>query len=203
MFYKHIQKRLFITNYSSPTNPKVFIQVSKDNKTLGRMVFELYHNKNPKTANNFLSLCKGDSKEGLTYKGSPFHRVIPGFMAQGGDITDGNGTGGMSIYGRNFPDDNMSVKHYKKHMLSMANSGKNTNGSQFFITFIPCDWLDGNHTVFGEMVEGADVVSAMEKLGSPSGATRSTLKVEDCGEIASENKEGGKNESESAPNKFL
>ena len=179
--YKSLVKRFFASKYSDATNPKVFLSVSKDGKNIGKMVFELYKNHNPKTTANFLSICKGDNK--LTYKNSPFHRVIPGFMAQGGDITNGNGTGGMSIYGRNFPDENMSIKHLQAGMLSMANSGKNTNGSQFFITFIPCPWLDGNHTVFGEIVEGQALLQEIEKEGSQSGKTKSMLKIDDCGEV--------------------
>lgn len=178
-YYKKFLLRNF--SYSDINNPHVFLQVSKNGKTLGKMTFELYHNHNPKTSMNFLSLCKGDKK--LTYKGSPFHRVINKFMAQGGDITKGNGTGGMSIYGRNFPDENMSVKHLKRGMLSMANAGPNTNGSQFFITFIPCDWLNGNHCVFGEIVEGHDVLDAIEACGSQSGKTSADLKIEDCGVV--------------------
>jgi peptidylprolyl isomerase len=171
----------FFSKYSHKDNPKVFIKVQKDGQSIGKLVFELYSNLNPKTAANFLSLCKGDKK--ITYKNSIFHRVIPDFMAQGGDITNGNGTGGMSIYGRTFPDENMTVKHIQRGMLSMANSGPNTNGSQFFITFIPCEWLDGKHTVFGEMIEGEEVLKIIEKQGSRTGKTTSVLKIEDCGEV--------------------
>lgn len=175
-------RKFFASQYSDPKNPRVFLSVAKDGKNIGKLTFELYVNHNPKTANNFLSLCKGDKS--LTYKNSPFHRVIPKFMAQGGDITNGNGTGGMSIYGRNFADENMTVKHLQRGMLSMANSGKNTNGSQFFITFIPCPWLDGNHTVFGEMIEGEDLLKQIESYGSQSGKTTCKLTVDDCGELA-------------------
>ncbi len=177
-FYKTIFKRM---TYSDKTNPKVFFSINIDGKSVGQIHFELFKNLNPKTAANFLSLCKGDKN--LTYKKNRFHRVIDGFMAQGGDITNGNGTGGMSIYGRNFPDENMSVKHLRRGMLSMANAGPNTNGSQFFITFIKCEWLDGKHTVFGEMIKGEDVLKQIEKCGSQNGSTKSTITIEDCGEL--------------------
>lgn len=179
--YKNILRRFFATQYSDKSNPKVFLSVNKDGKNIGKMVFELYVNHNPLTAKNFLSICKGD--KGLTYKNCPFHRVIPKFMAQGGDITHGTGIGGKSIYGNKFNDENMSIKHLQRGMLSMANSGKNTNGSQFFITFIPCEWLDGNHTVFGELVEGESVLAEIEKCGTQQGKTTSKLLIEDCGEV--------------------
>ena len=112
----------------------------------------------PKTAENFRSLCAGDNKQKFTYKGSSFHRVIQSFMAQGGDFTNHNGTGGASIYGEKFPDENFNIKHNKRGLLSMANAGPNTNGSQFFLTFVPCDWLNGAHTVFGQIIKGEDVI---------------------------------------------
>ena len=141
----------------------------------------MFANHCPKTAENFRSLCIGD--KGLTYKNNEFHRVIKGFMAQGGDITEGNGTGGMSIYGRNFPDENLGLKHFKRGMLSMANSGPNTNGSQFFITFIACNWLDGNHCVFGQLIEGFEVLNKIEEVGSKNGFTIEPIVITDCGEI--------------------
>ena len=104
-------------------------------------------------------------------------------MAQGGDFTKGNGTGGESIYGAKFADENFKIKHTKPYLLSMANAGKNTNGSQFFITFIPCDWLDGKHTVFGEVLEGFETVDAMHAVGSSTGATAKIVKIEDCGQL--------------------
>lgn len=136
--------------FSTSVNPKVFFDISRDGKPVGKITFQvillalisfqLYADTVPKTAENFRSLCVGDNKEKYTYKKSHFHRIIPGFMAQGGDFTRGNGTGGISIYGSKFPDENFKMKHTKKGLLSMANAGPNTNGSQFFITFIPCDW---------------------------------------------------------------
>mmetsp|Transcript_31651 Transcript_31651/g.42877 ORF Transcript_31651/g.42877 Transcript_31651/m.42877 type:complete len:166 (-) Transcript_31651:60-557(-) len=159
------------------------MQISKDGQDIGRMEFELYKNHNPKTVENFRSLCAGDNSMKYTYKGSVFHRLINGFMAQGGDFTRGNGTGGISIYGDKFPDENMTLRHTKRGMLSMANAGPNTNGSQFFITFIPCDWLDGNHCVFGEITEGNDVLDMLERAGSRSGRPAAKFVIEDCGEV--------------------
>ena len=162
-------------------NPTVFFDVTADGEKVGRIVFELRADVTPKTAENFRALCTGEP--GFGYKGSPFHRIIPQFMCQGGDFTDGNGTGGKSIYGNKFPDENFTLKHTEAGLLSMANAGPNTNGSQFFITTIPCPWLDGNHTVFGKVIEGMDVVKKLETLGSRSGATSKKVIVADCGEL--------------------
>ena len=126
----------------------------------------------------------GKSGKPLTYKGSPFHRVINAFMAQGGDFTAQNGTGGESIYGNKFPDENFTKKHTRRGDLSMANAGPNTNGSQFFLCFIPCQWLDGKHTVFGTVKEGMEVLDALEKVGSESGKTAKPCMIADCGQIA-------------------
>jgi peptidylprolyl isomerase len=159
----------------------VFFEVSADGEPLGRIEFKLYDDVVPETARNFRELATGQN--GFGYKGSPFHRVIPDFMLQGGDFTNEDGTGGKSIYGAKFPDENFKLKHTKPGLLSMANAGRNTNGSQFFITTIVTDWLDGKHVVFGEVVEGMDVVRAVEKLGSRSGTTSKKIVIADSGTV--------------------
>jgi peptidylprolyl isomerase len=158
-------------------NPSVFFDVAIDGKSAGRLVFELRKDVAPKTAENFRQLCTGEAGVGksgkpLHFKGSKFHRIIPNFMCQGGDFTHGTGIGGESIYGHKFPDEDFSLKHEGYGVLSMANAGPNTNGSQFFITTVDCPWLDGAHVVFGALTEGETVLRNVEAQGSSSGATR-------------------------------
>jgi peptidylprolyl isomerase len=171
-------------------NPRVFFDISIGGQPAGRIVFELFADVVPRTAENFRALCtgeKGTGKSGkpLHFKGSSFHRIIPQFMCQGGDFTRGNGTGGESIYGNKFDDENFKLKHTQKGLLSMANAGPGTNGSQFFITTIETPWLDGKHVVFGKVVQGQEVVDAMERVGSRNGATSKTVTIEDSGELPS------------------
>eukprot|EP00727_Mastigamoeba_balamuthi_P013999 m51a1_g9221 putative protein cyn-7 (172) ;mRNA; f:63354-64290 len=170
------------------SRPRVFFDCSIGGQPAGRIVFELYSDVVPKTAENFRCLCtgeKGTGKSGkpLHYKGCAFHRVIPDFMLQGGDFTRGDGTGGESIYGAKFQDENFKHRHDKPGLLSMANAGPGTNGSQFFITTVVTSWLDGKHVVFGEVVEGMDVVKRIEQQGSQSGKPRAKCVIDNCGQL--------------------
>eukprot|EP00525_Craspedostauros_australis_P014053 CAMPEP_0198114248 /NCGR_PEP_ID=MMETSP1442-20131203/5685_1 /TAXON_ID= /ORGANISM="Craspedostauros australis, Strain CCMP3328" /LENGTH=264 /DNA_ID=CAMNT_0043771521 /DNA_START=56 /DNA_END=850 /DNA_ORIENTATION=- len=177
-------------------NPRVYFDMEIGDVKAGRIVIELFSSIVPRTAENFRALCtgeKGTGKSGkpLHFKGSIFHRVIPGFMCQGGDFTNFNGTGGESIYGAKFDDEwnDVFIPHSKPGLLSMANSGPNTNGSQFFLTTAKTDWLDCKHVVFGQVVEGMNVVRAVEKVGSSSGKTTKKVSVVDSGEVATKKKD--------------
>jgi len=161
-------------------NPKVAMDVTIGGEPAGTIEAELFADVVPKTAENFRVLCTGEEGEEMRYAGSPFHRIIPGFMIQGGDFTNGNGTGGKSIYGGKFDDENFEIKHEEAGLLSMANAGPNTNGSQFFITVAPTPWLDGRHVVFGKVTSGMDVVEVMEEQGSRQGRTKAEVMMSDC-----------------------
>ncbi|KAF4320407.1 hypothetical protein BBO99_00005769 [Phytophthora kernoviae] len=184
---------------------RVYFDVSIGGSRAGRIVFRLYPGL-PKTTENFRSLCTGERGLGrstgkpLHYKKVPFHRTIKGFMLQGGDFSRYNGTGGESIYGEKFADESFKYRHNKAGLLSMANAGKNTNGSQFFITTVPTPHLDGKHVVFGEVVSGMDVVRKMENVETVANdkpAPMQAVVIEDCGEVGGES-DDSESESESS-----
>ncbi|MEO3974013.1 peptidylprolyl isomerase [Streptomyces sp. CAU 1734] len=159
----------------------VYFDITIDGEDAGRIEFKLFDDVVPKTARNFRELATGEN--GYGYEGSGFHRVIPEFMLQGGDFTRHNGTGGKSIYGDRFPDENFNLKHDRPFLLSMANAGKNTNGSQFFVTTVVTSWLDGAHVVFGEVVTGQDLVKKIESLGSRAGTPSAKILIAKSGTV--------------------
>ena len=169
--------------------PVVFFDISIGGVESGRITMELFSEACPKTVENFRALCTGEKGTGqsgkpLHFKGSAFHRIIPGFMCQGGDFTRGNGTGGESIYGAKFADENFQLKHTGPGILSMANAGPGTNGSQFFLCTVKTDWLDGKHVVFGSVTKGMEVVKAIEAVGSQSGKCAKPVMIAESGQLS-------------------
>ena len=174
------------------SNPKVFLQVAIGGVLEPRMmIIELFEDVLPKTVENFRCLCTGERGMGeggklLCYRGSPFHRIVEGFMCQGGDLTKHNGTGGESVYGPVFPDESFegkAGKHVGPGIVSMANSGPDTNSSQFFIVTNATPHLDGKHMVFGQVIEGIDVLSAISKCGTASGVPKKQVMIAECGQL--------------------
>mmetsp|Transcript_55604 Transcript_55604/g.111493 ORF Transcript_55604/g.111493 Transcript_55604/m.111493 type:complete len:218 (+) Transcript_55604:13-666(+) len=171
-----------------PIGTKCFFDISIDSRPEGRIILGLYDSIVPLTAKNFATLCSGE--KGFGYKGSGFHRIIPKFMLQGGDFTNHNGTGGKSIYGAKFKDEwtdaSLALKHDGIGTLSMANSGPNTNGSQFFVCTVATPWLDKKHVVFGRVLEGLELVKKIERCGSRSGSSSAKVTISDCGILSNE-----------------
>jgi len=163
------------------SNPVVYFDIEIDEDPRGRLVMELFRHVVPRTAQNFLSLCLNE--RGFGYRLSYFHRIIPGFMAQGGDFEKSNGTGGYSIYGEKFNDEGFPYTHDRPGLLSMANSGPNTNGSQFFLTFVPCPHLDNKHVVFGQVLQGFHILKDLELSGSDDGDVSREVKIASCGQL--------------------
>jgi len=173
---------------SKQKNPIVYFDISVNSTPLGKIKFELFADKVPKTVENFRALCVGDKGMGksggkLHFKGNKFHRIIPTFMCQAGDILYNNGLGGESIYGDKFEDENFSVKHSMPGILSMANNGPNSNSSQFFITTIKCPHLDGLNVAFGRVIDGIEIVKKIEAFGTKHGSPKAVILIDDCGQI--------------------
>jgi len=191
--------RLLLKRKGQP-NPMVFLDIEVRGsggrkEACGRVEIELFADVVPRTAENFRCLCTGEKGKKLHFKGSKFHRIVPGFMAQGGDITNGDGTGGMSIYGKHFADESFARLHSRSNLLSMANCGANTNNSQFFILFKQQVHLDKKHVVFGEVVrEDGNVMKAIISRGSDSGDVQGEVIIVDCGEqVTAEDEEKSRN----------
>merc|ERR1712226_368999 len=180
----------FIMAIKKGYRPRCFFDLESDGQPVGRVIFELFSDVCPRTCDNFRALCTGEkglssvTRKTLHYKGSSFHRVVKNFMVQGGDFTKGDGTGGESIYGGVFEDENFMLKHDKEFLLSMANRGKNTNGSQFFILTKPAPHLDGVHVVFGQVLQGQEIVKAIEDLETDKkDRPLQEIRIMNCGEL--------------------
>lgn len=184
---KHRGRRDVVPEFA-PGRPRVFLDIAIAGAPAGRIICELYSDAVPRTAENFRCLCAGSRGQGrrgkpLHYRGCAFHRIVPNFVIQGGDITHEDGTGGESIFGQTFADESLALQHTVPGILSMANSGKDTNNSQFFICAKACPQLDGKHVVFGRVLDGMDVVYRMEACGQESGVPTAAVIVDDCGEL--------------------
>lgn len=170
------------------SNPRVWLDITIDGAAAGKITIELFSDKVPKTAENFRLLCTGEKGVGrsgakLHYKGCRFHRIIPHFIVQSGDFIANDGTQNESVYGQRFEDENFSVKHSEPGIVSMANSGRNSNGSQFFITLSKASWLDSRHVAFGRVIEGLDIVELIQAAGTSDGTPKQQILISDCGEI--------------------
>ncbi|CAM9776927.1 unnamed protein product [Chrysoparadoxa australica] len=186
---EEVELKLFNGSMGELYNPEVFLDFSVDGEDAGRVEIRLFKDVVPRTAENFRQLCTGEAGKGLHYKGCPVHRIVPGFVIQGGDFDLGDGRGGRSIFGRRFNDENFKLNHERAGLLSMANGGPNTNASQFFITLDQTPWLNGKHVVFGEVISGMEVVQEIEKCVSmveklkKSGVPNAEVLIKDCGQI--------------------
>lgn len=181
-------KQIIPSKYYNPNRSYVFMDISINDIYVGRITFELFDDIVPDTVENFRTLCSGEknSKDDikLHYRGSKFYRIVPGKIVEGGDITRNDGRGGRSIWYTEFPDENFEIKHFKAGLLSMANNGPDTNTSKFFITLDNTFWYDYKHVVFGQMIEGKNVLEKLENIGTENGRPLKTAIIENCGVLS-------------------